>query len=164
MRWRSLRTEPRVITLVDTCVLLDILTDDANWADWSANALADARDAGILVINPIIYAEMSAGFDTIEELDDALPTVDFARRPLPYEAGFIASRAFLNYRKRGGERRSPLPDFYIGAHAGCRSIGCSPGMQAVTAATSPPSSLSPLTGDCRRSSAAVSRKVAILGP
>lgn len=109
--------DARVITLVDTCVLLDVLTDDASWADWSADALADARDAGDLVINPIIYAEVSAGFDTIEELDAALPTVDFTRQPLPYEAGFIASRAFLTYRKRGGERRSPLPDFYIGAHA-----------------------------------------------
>ncbi|MGH3951639.1 MAG: type II toxin-antitoxin system VapC family toxin, partial [Pseudonocardiaceae bacterium] len=58
-----------------------------------------------------------AGFDTIEDLDDALPTMDFVRQPLPYDAGFIASRAFLTYRKRGGERRSPLPDFYIGAHA-----------------------------------------------
>ncbi len=80
-------------------------------------ALADARDAGELAINPIIYAEVPAGFDTIEDLDDALPTMDFVRQPLPYDAGFIASRAFLAYRKRGGERRSPQPDFYIGAHA-----------------------------------------------
>lgn len=106
-----------LITLVDTCVLLDILTDDPDWADWSEGALADARDTGGLAINPIIYAEVSAGFDTIEDLDDALPTADFTREPLPYQAGFIASRAYLTYRKRGGDRRSPLPDFYIGAHA-----------------------------------------------
>ncbi len=107
----------QVVTLVDTCVLLDVLTDDPTWADWAESALSDARDAGELAINAIIYAEVSAGFDTIEDLDDALPTMDFVRQPLPYDAGFIASRAFLTYRKRGGERRSPLPDFYIGAHA-----------------------------------------------
>ncbi|MGH3517969.1 MAG: type II toxin-antitoxin system VapC family toxin [Haloechinothrix sp.] len=107
----------QVVTLVDTCVLLDVLTGDPTWADWAETALADARDAGELAINPIIYAEVPAGFDTIEDLDDALPTMDFVRQPLPYDAGFIASRAFLAYRKRGGERRSPQPDFYIGAHA-----------------------------------------------
>ncbi|TCO55094.1 hypothetical protein EV192_108382 [Actinocrispum wychmicini] len=105
------------MTLVDTCVLLDIFTDDPKWADWSEQAVADARDSGDLVINPIVYAEVSAGFDTIEDLDDALPATDFKREQLPYEAGFLASRAFVAYRKRGGERRSPLPDFYIGAHA-----------------------------------------------
>jgi predicted nucleic acid-binding protein len=105
------------VTLVDTCVLLDVLTDDEKWADWSASALADARDTGQLAINPIIYAEVSAGFDTIEALNDVLPVTDFVRHPLPYDAGFLASRAFLTYRKRGGSRRSPLPDFYIGAHA-----------------------------------------------
>ncbi|WP_243727262.1 type II toxin-antitoxin system VapC family toxin [Actinocrispum wychmicini] len=102
---------------MDTCVLLDIFTDDPKWADWSEQAVADARDSGDLVINPIVYAEVSAGFDTIEDLDDALPATDFKREQLPYEAGFLASRAFVAYRKRGGERRSPLPDFYIGAHA-----------------------------------------------
>jgi predicted nucleic acid-binding protein len=105
------------VTLVDTCVLLDILTDDPSWADWSENAVADARDIGQLVINSIVYAEVAAGFDTIEDLDDVLPVADFTREPLPYQAGFLASRAFIAYRKRGGARRSPLPDFYIGAHA-----------------------------------------------
>ncbi|RSM85060.1 PIN domain-containing protein [Kibdelosporangium aridum] len=103
--------------MVDTCVLLDVLTDDPQWADWSEDAIATARDTGDLVINPIIYAEVSAGFDTIEDLDEALPTTDFTREPLPYQAGFLASRAFVAYRRRGGARRSPLPDFYIGAHA-----------------------------------------------
>jgi len=105
------------VTLVDTCVLLDVLTDDPAWADWSEQALAEARDTSDLVINPIIYAEVSAGFDTIEELDEALPEMDFKREPLPYQAGFLASRAFIAYRRRGGTRRSPLPDFYVGAHA-----------------------------------------------
>ncbi|MFC0106762.1 type II toxin-antitoxin system VapC family toxin [Kibdelosporangium aridum] len=103
--------------MVDTCVLLDVLTDDPQWADWAEDAIAAARDAGDLAINPIIYAEISAGFDTIEDLDEALPTADFTREPLPYQAGFLASRAFVAYRRRGGTRRSPLPDFYIGAHA-----------------------------------------------
>ncbi|WP_260478820.1 type II toxin-antitoxin system VapC family toxin [Kibdelosporangium aridum] len=106
-----------IVTMVDTCVLLDVLTDDPQWADWSEDAIATARDTGDLVINPIIYAEVSAGFDTIEDLDEALPTTDFTREPLPYQAGFLASRAFVAYRRRGGARRSPLPDFYIGAHA-----------------------------------------------
>ncbi len=105
------------VTMVDTCVLLDVLTDDPQWADWAEDAIAAARDAGDLAINPIIYAEISAGFDTIEDLDEALPTADFTREPLPYQAGFLASRAFVAYRRRGGTRRSPLPDFYIGAHA-----------------------------------------------
>ena len=107
----------RLVTLVDSSVLLDILTDDRSWAQWSGDALARARDVGALVINPIVYAEVSTGFDRIEDLDDAVPVADFDREPLPYQAGFLAGKVFLAYRKRGGQRRSPLPDFYIGAHA-----------------------------------------------
>ena len=107
-------------TLVDSSVLLDVLTEDAAWGQWSREALARAGDQGRLVINPIIYAEISTGFDTIEDLDDAVPADDFEREPLPYEAGFLAGKAFLAYRGRGGQRRSPLPDFYIGAHAAVR--------------------------------------------
>jgi hypothetical protein len=103
--------------LVDTCVLLDILTDDQDWGQWSATAVADARDQGELVINPIVYAEVSAGFDRIEDVDAALPVSDFRREPLPFPAGFLAARAFVNYRRRGGAKTTPLPDFYIGAHA-----------------------------------------------
>jgi len=102
-------------------VLLDILTGDPAWAPWSEDALAQARDDGPLIISPIVYAEVSIGFDRIEDLDDAVPASEFEREPLPYEAGFVAGKAFLAYRKRGGQRRSPLPDFYIGAHAAvCR--------------------------------------------
>lgn len=107
-------------TLVDSSVLLDVLTDDARWARWSGEALATARNEGRLVVSPIVYAEVSIGFDRIEDLDEALPTSDFDREALPFEAGFLAGKAFLRYRRRGGERRSPLPDFFIGAHAAVR--------------------------------------------
>lgn len=103
--------------LVDSNVLLDILTEDARWSEWSSAALASAADRDILAINPIIYAEVSAGFDRIEELDDALPASSFHRLPLPWPAGFLAGKCFLAYRARGGTRTSPLPDFYVGAHA-----------------------------------------------
>lgn len=108
------------VTLVDSNVLLDVLTEDAAWGQWSEEALARAGDEGRLVINPIIYAEISTGFVEIEDLDDAVPAGDFEREPLPYEAGFLAGKAFLAYRGRGGQGRSPLPDFYIGAHAAVR--------------------------------------------
>jgi predicted nucleic acid-binding protein len=108
------------LTLVDSSVILDIVTEDPAWADWSETALARARDDSLLVINPIVYAEVSTGFDRIEDLDDSLPAEDFQREALPYEAGFLAGKAFLAYRRRGGQKRSPLPDFYIGAHAAVR--------------------------------------------
>jgi predicted nucleic acid-binding protein len=104
-------------TLVDSCVILDVATGDANWADWSASRIAEAMDNGRVVINPIIYAEVSVGYQTAEELDELLPASDYEREPLPYRAGFAAGKAYLRYRRSGGERRSPLPDFYIGAHA-----------------------------------------------
>ena len=110
----------RPVTLVDSSVILDIVTDDPDWAAWSGEALAQARDEGLLVINPIVYAEVSVGFDRIEDLDDAIPGDDFNREPLPYDAGFVAGKAFLAYRKRGGLKRSPTADFLIGAHAAVR--------------------------------------------
>ncbi len=110
----------RAVALVDSSVILDIVTDDPDWAAWSAVALAKARDEGSLVINPIVYAEVSTGFDRVEDLDDAVPPDDFQREQLPYEAGFLAGKAFLAYRRRGGRKHSPLPDFYIGAHAAVR--------------------------------------------
>lgn len=109
-----------MITLVDSSVLLDVLTDDRTWSRWSASALAAAAGEGPVAINPIVYAEISAGFERIEDLDDAVPESEVAREPLPWEAGFLATKAFLAYRRRGGERRSPLPDFSIGAHAAVR--------------------------------------------
>jgi len=79
--------------------------------------LAQCAESGMLVINPIIYAEVSVGFKRIEELDEVLPADSFRRDPLPWEAAFLAGKCFLAYRRKGGSRRSPLPDFYIGAHA-----------------------------------------------
>jgi predicted nucleic acid-binding protein len=105
---------------VDSSVILDIVTEDPAWTEWSGDALAQARDDGLLVINPIVYAEVSTGFDRIEDLDEAVPADDFQREALPYEAGFVVAKAFLAYRRRGGQKRSPLSDFYIGAHAAVR--------------------------------------------
>jgi predicted nucleic acid-binding protein len=103
--------------LVDTNVILDVLTEDVEWFEWSSAALSDAAEIATLVVNPIIYAEVSVRFERIEDLDEALPTSRFARETLPWEAAFLAGKSFLSYRRRGGDRRSPLPDFYIGAHA-----------------------------------------------
>ena len=103
--------------LVDSNVLLDILTEDRTWFEWSSGALARSAEQGPLVVNPLIYAEVSIGFDRIEELDAALDPAIFQRRPLPWEAAFLAGKCFLRYRRRGGTRSSTLPDFYIGAHA-----------------------------------------------
>jgi predicted nucleic acid-binding protein len=104
-------------TLVDSNVLLDVLTEDPAWAAWSSSALADAADRGPLVINSVIYAEVSVRFTRIEDLDDVLSPGDFRRDHLPYSAAFLAAKAFTAYRRRGGTRTSTLPDFYIGAHA-----------------------------------------------
>ena len=102
--------------LVDSDVLLDFFTDDPLWASWSEARLAEAFDAGQVVINPIVYAEISVAFDRIETLNLALPD-RLEREALPWEAAFLAGKCFLEYRRRGGAKRSPLPDFYIGAHA-----------------------------------------------
>jgi predicted nucleic acid-binding protein len=107
-----------VPVLVDTNVILDISTNDKEWFEWSANALARAGDESTLVINPIIYAEVSVAYRRIEDLELALPAGTFRREALPYEAAFLAGKAFLKYRQRGGRSKlRPLPDFYIGAHA-----------------------------------------------
>lgn len=103
--------------LVDSNVLLDVLTADARWGAWSADALAREADRDLLAINPIIHSEVSVGFERIEELDAALLVGSFSRMALPWEAAFLAGKCFLAYRRRGGRRPSPLPDFYIGAHA-----------------------------------------------
>lgn len=103
--------------LIDSNVLLDIFTQDPVWFDWSAETLARLGDSSSLCINPIIYAEVSLRFDRVEDLEEALSPSLLERLPLPWEAGFLAGKCFLAYRRRGGVRRSPLPDFYIGAHA-----------------------------------------------
>ena len=111
-----------MITLVDSNVLLDVLTDDPVWAERSSAAIARAADEGRLAINPIVYAEVSVGYERIEELDAALPPDDFTRLPLPWAAAFLAGKCFARYRRAGGKRRSPLPDFYIGAHAAVEGL------------------------------------------
>jgi hypothetical protein len=108
--------------LVDSNVLLDIFTEDPSWHDWSSDTLAELAETSVLVVNPIIYAEVSTRFDRIEDLEQALPSDRFEREPLPWEAAFLAGKSFLAYRRRGGERRSPLPDFYIGAHAAVKGM------------------------------------------
>lgn len=103
--------------LVDSNVLLDVLTEDPRWSTWSSAALSQAADKGTLHINPVIYAEVSIRFETIEELDEVLAPDMFIRTELPWDAGFLAGKCFLKYRRSGGMRSSPLPEFYIGAHA-----------------------------------------------
>jgi predicted nucleic acid-binding protein len=104
-------------TLVDSNILLDVATNDPAWSEWSAQALEAAANESPLAINALIYAEVSIGYGRVEELEQAIPSTTFKREPLPYEAAFLAGKAFLQYRRRGGLRTSPLPDFYIGAHA-----------------------------------------------
>ena len=104
-------------TLVDANVLLDIVTSDPTWRPWSLMALDSASEEGGLAINPIVFAEISTGFGTLEECDNAFPAERFERLDLPWSAAFAAGQVFVSYRRAGGTRRSPLPDFYIGAHA-----------------------------------------------
>lgn len=104
-------------TLVDSNVLIDVFSRDASWADWSSEALARLGSDGPLVINAVIYAEISHRYSSKELLDHALPEDEFMRENIPWAAAFLAGKAFSDYRQRGGHRRSPLPDFFIGAHA-----------------------------------------------
>lgn len=103
--------------LIDSNVLLDVATDDPVWGPWSSRSLEQYANDSILVINPIIYAEVSIGFESIEEVEESLPAELYRRDSLPYEAAFLAGKCFVDYRRRGGLRASPLPDFFIGAHA-----------------------------------------------
>ena len=104
-------------TLIDSNVLIDLFDDDSEWQGWSEQMIGACRNRGPIVINPVILAEVSMGFDSYEAVNAHLPETLVVREPLPWEAAFLAARAFLLYRHAGGERRSPLPDFYIGAHA-----------------------------------------------
>jgi predicted nucleic acid-binding protein len=104
-------------TLVDANVLLDLFTANPRWKEWSKENLKAALAAGEVALNPIIYAEVSIAFTHESELDAELRWLGIVRRPLPYAAAFPAGRAYLYYRREGGKRCSPLPDFYIDAHA-----------------------------------------------
>ena len=103
--------------LVDTSVLLDVLTDDPEWGIWSSEALSELSEVARLAINPIIFAEVSVRMPRIEDANAALPRDRFIREQIPYEAAFLAGKAYLLYRQRKGPRQSLLPDFLIGAHA-----------------------------------------------
>ena len=103
--------------LVDTNVLVDVLQDDPQWAEWSISQLRAQASVHQLVINPVIYAEMSLSFSTLEALDDVLVTMGLELREIPRPALFLAAKAYAQYRKRGGAKQQVLPDFFIGAHA-----------------------------------------------
>lgn len=103
--------------LVDSNVIIDILTEDTNWFAWSSKHLETLANHHTLLVNKIIYAEISVSFNKIEELEQALSPQIFKRSQIPWEAAFLAGKAFLHYRKKGGSRVTPLPDFLIGAHA-----------------------------------------------
>lgn len=108
--------------LVDSNVILDVVLEDEDWVGWSSDVLARHANQGPLFVNPIIYAEASVSFRRIEDLDDVLPADYYRRLPLPWDAAFLAGQCFLTYRRGGGTRRSPLPDFYIGAHAAVEGL------------------------------------------
>lgn len=109
-------------TLVDSNVLIDVLSADATWGEWSSQALASLGSEGPLIINSVIYAEVSQRYSRKELLDHELPADVFLREDIPWSAAFLAGKAFFDYRRRGGNRRSPLPDFFIGAHAAVKGM------------------------------------------
>ncbi len=109
--------------LVDSNIILDIFLNDPNWADWSDFTLEKHAHITTLYINPIIYSEVSIGFERIEELELAINKCGFQMLQIPKEALFLAGKAFLRYRKSKGAKRSPLPDFYIGAQAAIYDLG-----------------------------------------
>jgi predicted nucleic acid-binding protein len=106
-----------VATLVDSNVLIDVIEGTLVWSDWSMAALEVAGSAGPVVINQVIYAEVSVRYADTDELDLDLPLDYFQREQIPWPAAFLAGKAFVEYRRRSGRRGSPLPDFFIGAHA-----------------------------------------------
>jgi len=103
--------------LIDSCVLLDLYTNDPDWGEWSENILEQYSLTNTLYINSIIYTEVSIGFNKIEEVEQAISELDIKVLEIPREALFLAGKVFLKYRKNKGAKRSPLPDFFIGAHA-----------------------------------------------
>jgi len=109
--------------LVDSCVLLDLFTNDENWADWSEATLEKYSRTNTLYINSIVYTEVSIGFNKIEEVESAIGGLGVKVLELPREALFLTGKAYLKYRKNKGTKTSPLPDFFIGAHASVSQFG-----------------------------------------
>jgi predicted nucleic acid-binding protein len=103
--------------LVDSNIILDVFLNDPKWADWSESTLEEYINYTTLYINPIIYSEISIGFKLIEDLESAITKAGFQMLEIPKEALFLAGKAYLKYKKRKGVKRTPLPDFYIGAQA-----------------------------------------------
>jgi predicted nucleic acid-binding protein len=103
--------------LIDSCILLDLFTNDHNWADWSESILDKYSQTNTLFINSIVYTEVSIGFKKIEELEIAISELGIKVLEIPREALFLTGKAFLKYRRNKGTKKSPLPDFFIGAHA-----------------------------------------------
>ena len=108
--------------LVDSNVLLDLITQDDEWFEWSAAMIAEAGAHGRLLINPVVYAEVSVNYARMEDFEEALPPTFIERRGLPWEAAFLAGKSFDRYRRAGGARTAPLPDFFIGAHAAVEDL------------------------------------------
>ena len=108
--------------LVDTNVLVDVLEDDPDWADWSVRQLRAQSQVHELLINPVIYAELSLTFDSVQALDDAIEGMGITVKELPRPALFLAGKAFVKYRRGGGSKGNVLADFFIGAHAAV--LGC----------------------------------------
>ena len=109
-------------TLVDSNVLIDITVKDPRWLSWSKEAFIDALEGGPVLVDQIVFAEVSIGYPTPEECEWALAVQGIERVPIPWPAAFLAGRAFASYKQRGGRKLAPLPDFFIGAHAGAREF------------------------------------------
>ncbi len=103
-------------TLVDSSVLLDVVTEDPTWFEWSSRTLAEVAESSRLAINVVVFAEVSVGYAQIEEIEAALPA-ELTKEAITDEMAFLAGKAYGAYRRRGGVKLSPLPDFFIGAHA-----------------------------------------------
>jgi len=103
--------------LIDSCILLDLFTDDPRWADWSEKTINNYSQIHTLYINSIIYTEISIGFNRIEEIEKAISELEIKVIEIPREALFLAGKVFLSYKKNKGIKKNPLPDFFIGAHA-----------------------------------------------
>ena len=108
--------------LVDSNIVLDVFLNDLKWADWSESKLDEYDQLGILYINSIVYSEISIGFDRIEDLESAIARAGFQMLEIPKEALFLAGKAYLKYKKRKGTKRTPLPDFFIGAQAAVQNL------------------------------------------
>lgn len=103
--------------MIDSNVILDVVTQDPIWFNWSSTKIKELSSSDLFIVNSIIYSEVSIGYHRIEEVETLFTPSYFVREPIPWEACFLAGKCFLQYRQKGGEKNSPLPDFFIGSHA-----------------------------------------------